>query len=138
MEKEEAQANHQTFNQLAHELIRLTLRNAPRTELEKIAKLAQAQARQEKAPELIWYTSSVSAQTFDPFITISWGDLEQQMTIKEARDQAIGLLEVIEAAIGDAFLTRFLIDEVKAEKGQIAALLVKFRGYRAALAERNA
>lgn len=134
---DDPQSRHQTFKQLAHELVRLALKDAPRSEIRRVAKLAQDQAGVERAPGQLQVASSVSSRTLDPFITIRWGELEEQLSLGEARQHVRYVLEVMEAATTDAFLTRFVIEKLDLEPGAAGVMLAEMRAYRAALAERE-
>jgi|SRR5262245_38448863 len=53
-----------------------------------------------------------------------------QLSVDEARDLALSLLEAAEGALGDGFLMDFFMREMDLSLEQAAPLMLKFRGYR--------
>jgi hypothetical protein len=78
----------------------------------------------------IWFTSLVSQKTGEGVVELQWGEKQAQLSIQEAREHALGVLEVAEAAETDAFIVEFFEQELKVPRENALALLVNFRGYR--------
>jgi hypothetical protein len=68
----------------------------------KIRELEHLLKRQLQTGDTLWFESGVSARTGEPFVHIRWGDQSGQLTIAEARDHALHMFEVTNAAEFDA------------------------------------
>jgi hypothetical protein len=73
--------------------------------------------------------SGVSAQTGEPFITLTWEgpDPSGQMTVPEARELGLTILGAAEAAITDAALMRWLTTTMGLELAQAASVMSDYR-----------
>lgn len=77
-------------------------------------------------------TPGVSAFSGHGYVTLAWGSEGGQLTIKEARAHALGLLRAAEAAEFDAAMWAFAKSHLKADDAGAAAILVALREFRAA------
>jgi hypothetical protein len=68
----------------------------------KIRELQHLLKRQLQTGDTLWFESGVSSRTGEPFVHIRWGDQSGQLTIAEARDHALHMFEVTNAAEFDA------------------------------------
>lgn len=75
--------------------------------------------------------SGVSGRTEEPMVTLTWGAEGAQLTVAEARQHALRILEAAEAAESDALLWRWLRDVVHVDDpAQRAQALGEFRTLR--------
>jgi hypothetical protein len=68
----------------------------------KNAELQHLLKRQLQTGETLWFESGVSSRTGEPFVHIRWGDESGQLSVEEAREHALHMLEVVNAAEFDA------------------------------------
>ena len=75
-------------------------------------------------------SSGYGANTRQPFVTIHWKDVVQQLAPEKAREFALSILEAAEAAEQDAFLVEFTQKACDFDEQSAAALLVEYRLWR--------
>lgn len=80
----------------------------------------------------ITVTPGVSAFTGHGYVTLTWGEQGGQLTIRETRAHALGLLRAAEAAEFDAAMWAFAKAHLKVDDAGAAAILVALREYRIA------
>jgi len=80
---------------------------------------------------VLWATSLVSQSTKEGVVELRWGNRKMQMSVAEARQHAMQVLEVAEAAETDAFLVAFFQQLDNSFEGALR-MLVKFREFREA------
>lgn len=68
----------------------------------KIRELQHLLKRQLQTGDTLWFESGISSRTGEPFVHIRWGDQSGQLTIADARDHALHMFEVTNAAEFDA------------------------------------
>ena len=68
----------------------------------KVRELQHLLTRQLQTGDTLWFESGVSSRTGDPFVHIRWGDESGQLTVDEARQHALHMLETVNAAEFDA------------------------------------
>jgi hypothetical protein len=64
--------------------------------------------RQLQTTDTLWFESGVSGRTGEPFVHIRWGDESGQLDVDVAREHALHMLEVTNAAEFDAAFIRGL------------------------------
>jgi hypothetical protein len=64
--------------------------------------------RQLQTTDTLWFESGVSRRTGEPFVHIRWGDESGQLDVDVAREHALHMLEVTNAAEFDAAFIRGL------------------------------
>jgi hypothetical protein len=74
----------------------------------KIAELRHLLERQLTTGDTLWFESGISSRTGEPFVHIRWGNESGQLTIPEAREHALHMLEVVNAAEFDAAFVKAL------------------------------
>lgn len=74
--------------------------------------------------------SGISFETLVPFVVVQWGDKAGQLSLAEARQHALRILEVTEAAEQDAYIVWFMREVIKAPMEKVALLLNEFRAKR--------
>jgi hypothetical protein len=86
----------------------------------------------DKLPDdILWHQSGVNSAG-EPFVQLLRGtDIIAQMTVTEARDHGMAMLEAAEAAESDAFIFQWAVQCGATDPATAAALLVDFRKYRA-------
>ncbi len=90
-----------------------------------------------KLEDVIWVDSMISHRTQEPIVNLSWGDRNLQLSIAQARDLAMNVLEASEAAQSDAVMLRF-VDHIGGDslnEGQKGKILHDFRRFRAGKVE---
>ncbi|HEY0658045.1 MAG TPA: hypothetical protein VGD05_06210 [Pyrinomonadaceae bacterium] len=84
----------------------------------------------------IWVNSLVSGRTFEPLVEIVWGNQKAQLSLTEARNHALYILECAEAAESDAFvfqwLTRDIIGSAQDEADNFKQIIEEFKQFREA------
>jgi hypothetical protein len=80
--------------------------------------------------EEILLESGVSAKTGEPFVNIKWKDRAGQLTVTDARQHALAILECAEAAESDAFIIKFFRERVGLSQEKAAQVLIDFRSQR--------
>jgi hypothetical protein len=84
---------------------------------------------------VLWVESLISGRTMEPLVEIHWGDAKAQMSVDEARQHALAVLECAEAAVSDAFvfawLTRDIIGTDEDAKGNWDEVISEFKKFRA-------
>jgi hypothetical protein len=80
-------------------------------------------------PDLIFTGSIVSSTTGEPLVMLRWFTHVTQLSIAQARDLALSLLDAAEAAKSDAFLVSFMGAGDKDPRAG-AALVMAFREWR--------
>jgi hypothetical protein len=83
-----------------------------------------------KGGKTIWFTSLVSSRTGEGVVELTWGEMRAQLSVQQAREHALGVLEVAEAAEADAFMVEFFEKDLGMPREKALAVLVAFRGYR--------
>jgi hypothetical protein len=88
-------------------------------------------------PKLETYTvsSGYGANTQRPFVEIVAPKLRVTMSSAEARALALNILEASVAAEADGFLVNFFVKEIAISQREAAALLLRFRDYRASVSD---
>jgi len=81
---------------------------------------------------MINVSSIVSATTGEAVIQFTWGEKRAQLTVDEARQHALGVLECAEAGETDAFIVEFFHKELGMEMQKAVEVLRMFRSYREA------
>lgn len=67
----------------------------------------------------------------EPFVQLLFGNrIVCQMTAAQAREHALALVMAAEAAEGDAFITKWVLERVGADMMAVAGLLGDFRKFR--------
>ena len=76
--------------------------------------------------------SVVSSRDYRPFVQLTWGTEQAQMTPEEARQHAYAILDAANAAETDSIMVGFLKDKVGIpdDKEMIAKILKDFRDLR--------
>jgi hypothetical protein len=74
----------------------------------KNAELRHLLERQLTTGDTLWFESGVSSRTGEPFVHIRWGDESGQLDVDVAREHALHMLEVTNAAEFDAAFIRGL------------------------------
>lgn len=98
--------------------------------------MATHNAAIETRPERSVILNSIVNTRLEPIIQITIGPEVAQLKVREAREHLIYLSEVIEAAMSDALLCRFVRDyiykgeETEQSRHAIGNLLVMFRDFR--------
>lgn len=86
--------------------------------------------------DAIWVKSLVSGRTFEPMIEFEWGAQRAQLSLEEARNHALYILECAEAAESDAFvfqwLTRDIVGTAQDEKENFEQVIEEFKKFREA------
>jgi hypothetical protein len=82
------------------------------------------------ADETIWVTTLVSSRTREGVVEFTWGEKRAQLSVQEARDHALVVLECAEAAETDAFLVHFLENELKMDFDRAVGIMRSFRSFR--------
>lgn len=78
----------------------------------------------------LWASSGYGANTRQPFVTIHWKDVVQQLSPEKAREFAMSILEAAEAAEQDAFMFEFTQKACDFDDQAAAALLNEYRLWR--------
>jgi hypothetical protein len=84
----------------------------------------------QKDRNMIWASSSVHADDRAPWVHLQWADKSGMLTPDEARQFALSVLDAAEAAEHDAFLVRFLTDNIESDFSTAIAVLREFREMR--------
>ena len=92
---------------------------------------------EKKDDEVIHFESGVSQRTGEPFIHMHWGENHGQLNPQEAMEHAFNVMRTVEASYSDAFLVAFLTEKLDVPTEKALPILMEFRAYRAALAERG-
>ncbi len=80
--------------------------------------------------EIIWHQSGVNRDG-DPFIQLIRGtEVIAQMSVEQARDHGMAMLESAEAAEQDAFIVFFMKSKVGVGDREAAGILKDFRDFR--------
>ena len=69
-------------------------------------------AKDKGSEGMIEVVNIVSGSTFQPLVQMRWGKMEGQLTVDEARQHALIILECAEAAESDAFVFHWLTRDV--------------------------
>ena len=85
--------------------------------------------REPPAPALE-VSSGVSIFDVRPFIRVAWGEQTGQWTPAEARQHALQVLEVAEAAEHDSVVVRWLRERVHVDVDRVGQMLKDLRHYR--------
>lgn len=104
-------------------------------DLEEQLKVALAGKVPEGKPadaSTIWVESIISNRTKEGLVNIRWGNMSAQLSVKEARDHAIGILEAAEAATTDALLYDYFLNKLHSSPEMFAGFLADFRAAREA------
>jgi hypothetical protein len=80
--------------------------------------------------DMIWVTSLVSSTTREGVVELTWGDKRAQLSVREAREHSLAVLEIAEAAETDAFIAEFLEKEVGMDLQRSVGMMQAFRTYR--------
>lgn len=80
---------------------------------------------------VLWASSGFGYHSKKPFVAIHWKDVVQQMSPESAREFALNILCVAEAAEQDAFIVSWAQQEIGADDSSAARLLQAFRQWRA-------
>src|SRR5262245_46491786 len=93
-------------------------------------------ARTKEAAGEIGVKSIISNRTFQPLVEMSWGDLKAQLSLDEARQHAMYILECAEAAESDAFVFQLLTrDIIGTDEDQLKnwnKMIMEFQAFREA------
>jgi hypothetical protein len=80
--------------------------------------------------DVLWHQAGINSKG-EPFVQLILGTkVIAQMTVPEARDHGMAIVEAAEAAETDAFVFEWVTKHVGAGPQQAAGLLVDFRKYR--------
>jgi hypothetical protein len=79
---------------------------------------------------MINVSSIVSHATGEAVIQFTWGEKRAQLTVEEARQHALGVLECAEAGETDAFIVEFFHKELGMAMEKAIEVLRTFRTYR--------
>jgi hypothetical protein len=77
--------------------------------------------------------SGVSAASGYGFVTLRWGAMSGQLTPREARAHALGIIEAADAAEHDAVVMRWLVTTLSMDPVKVALVLGELRQARAEL-----
>lgn len=84
----------------------------------------------------VWAESIISGRTFEPLVDLHWGKHHAQLSLEEAREIAMHILEAAEAAESDAFvfqwLTRDIIGTKTDQEGNWEQAIGEFKRFREA------
>jgi hypothetical protein len=72
-----------------------------------------------------------------PFVTVKYGDREIQMSVEEARNHALNLIQCCEAAEMDGIVFEWVTVDVKQSIEAAGSLLLEFRKFRDASRRRR-
>lgn len=122
--------NPEAFNQLQDELNR---QRAYITELEaqlKTALAGQVPEHHTADASTIWMEPIISHRTKEGLVNLRWGNLSAQLPVAKAREHALSLLQIAEAAETDAFLFQYFTWHMKVRPERMGQVLQAFRAYR--------
>jgi hypothetical protein len=93
-----------------------------------------------ETPEMIEVKSLVSGRTMEPFVEIVWGEQRAQLSLEEARNHALYILECADAAESDLFvfqwLTRDVVGTEADKQAEFQRVMREFQAFREARLKR--
>jgi len=78
-------------------------------------------------PDLIMVSSMVASTTGEPMVMVRWFTHTAQLSLEQARDLALNLLDASEAAKSDAFMFRFMEPNGREAGAMMVAAYRQFR-----------
>ena len=118
----------ETFNQLS-DTVQAQAREIRRLEA-IISGASPEQAEKQMDSAVMEFSGLIASKNKQPYVQIKWGASVVQLTIEEARDHALTILSIAEAARIDALFYQFALALADGDESLAMPLIVGLRDFR--------